>query len=181
MSRVQRIMEQYGCSSESACRFIDLREEGHGVTAAALMAGLSDPPDSDREQHDYPTKRLSEIGLTAAKLNELHRLPDVRNALLDYQDDPCDDTALPLMQAVAAPVADFGSAQGNTTQGSVSHQTNADLVLRALVVAREELSRARLFMKSPGLYDLDSDHPLMKSNDAAERLLAAAVHGWGHP
>ncbi len=41
--RIKRICETYGCTQEDACRFIDLREEGHGVYQAAVMAGISDP------------------------------------------------------------------------------------------------------------------------------------------
>lgn len=41
--RTQNIMDQFHCSAERACAFIGLRDEGHSITAAALMAGISDP------------------------------------------------------------------------------------------------------------------------------------------
>ena len=41
--RIKRICEKYKCTQEDACRFIDYRDEGHGVYQAAVMAGLSDP------------------------------------------------------------------------------------------------------------------------------------------
>lgn len=41
--RVKRIMEKYECAREDAERFIDLREEGHAVYQAAVLAGLADP------------------------------------------------------------------------------------------------------------------------------------------
>jgi hypothetical protein len=44
--RVNRVMEQYGCSSETAWRYLDLREEGYPQHQAALMAGLTDPEKS---------------------------------------------------------------------------------------------------------------------------------------
>lgn len=47
MTRMQRLMSQYQCSAADAQRFIDLRDEGHSITQAALMAGLTDPPDTD--------------------------------------------------------------------------------------------------------------------------------------
>lgn len=49
MKRLQRIMAHFGCSQEAAQRFIDLRDEGYSIDQAALMAGLSDPPDPDEQ------------------------------------------------------------------------------------------------------------------------------------
>ena len=43
---VDNIMCRYGCSSESAQRYIDLREEGHYQHQALLMAGLTDPSEA---------------------------------------------------------------------------------------------------------------------------------------
>lgn len=44
---IPNVMRQYGCTAADAQRFIDLREEGYGTHQAALLAGLSDPPDPD--------------------------------------------------------------------------------------------------------------------------------------
>ena len=41
--RIKRIMEQYKCSNSDACTFIDLREDGHSVYQASVMAGIEDP------------------------------------------------------------------------------------------------------------------------------------------
>lgn len=41
--RLERVIAKYKCSRESAQIFIDLRDEGHPVHQAALMAGLADP------------------------------------------------------------------------------------------------------------------------------------------
>lgn len=49
MTRLQRTMLQYNCSAADAQRFIDLRDEGHSITQAALMAGLTDPADPDKQ------------------------------------------------------------------------------------------------------------------------------------
>lgn len=42
---VPNVMRHYGCTADDAQRYIDLREEGYSLHQAALMAGLSDPPD----------------------------------------------------------------------------------------------------------------------------------------
>jgi hypothetical protein len=42
---VPNIMQHYGCSQETAQRYIDLRDEGYPQHQALLMAGLSDPPE----------------------------------------------------------------------------------------------------------------------------------------
>jgi len=52
MTRMQRLMSQYQCSSADAQRFIDLRDEGYSITQAALMAGLSDPADPDAQNSE---------------------------------------------------------------------------------------------------------------------------------
>lgn len=44
---VPNVMQFYGCSAEDAHRFIDLRDEGYSTDQAAIMAGLSDPPEDD--------------------------------------------------------------------------------------------------------------------------------------
>lgn len=51
---IPNVMRHYGCSYEGAARFMDLRDEGYGTDAAALMAGLTDPPDdiSERQMQD---------------------------------------------------------------------------------------------------------------------------------
>lgn len=41
--RILRTCAKYKCSQEDAIRFIDLREEGHGVYQASVMAGIADP------------------------------------------------------------------------------------------------------------------------------------------
>ncbi len=43
VERIKRIMDNYKCSQERALTFIDLREEGHGVYQASVMAGIADP------------------------------------------------------------------------------------------------------------------------------------------
>jgi hypothetical protein len=52
-ARIERVMSQYNCDADDAQRFIDLRDDGHGVYAAALMAGLADPPDPDETIEVY--------------------------------------------------------------------------------------------------------------------------------
>jgi hypothetical protein len=42
---VANIMEHYGCSSDTAKRYMDLRDEGYGMEQSLLMSGLSDPPE----------------------------------------------------------------------------------------------------------------------------------------
>jgi hypothetical protein len=42
---VPNVMQHYQCSAETAQRYIDLRDEGYSVEQAALMAGLTDPPE----------------------------------------------------------------------------------------------------------------------------------------
>jgi hypothetical protein len=41
------IMKAYACSEETAQRYMDLRDEGHSIEQAKLMAGLSDPHEED--------------------------------------------------------------------------------------------------------------------------------------
>lgn len=48
-NRIMRIMNQYGCSAETAQRFVDLREEGYTSYQAAIMAGLRDPDEAKEE------------------------------------------------------------------------------------------------------------------------------------
>jgi hypothetical protein len=43
-------MDHYGCSAETAQRYMDLRDEGYPQYQALLMAGLSDPPQSPDDQ-----------------------------------------------------------------------------------------------------------------------------------
>jgi hypothetical protein len=42
------VMRHFDCSAESAQRYIALRDEGYSSFQAAIMAGLSDPPDHQR-------------------------------------------------------------------------------------------------------------------------------------
>lgn len=49
-NRIMRIMNQYGCSAETAQRYIDLREEGHPSYQAGIMAGLRDPDEAKDEE-----------------------------------------------------------------------------------------------------------------------------------
>jgi hypothetical protein len=52
---LENVMRRYGCSADAARIYMDLREEGHPVHAAELMAGLSDPPEPpERCQCGYP-------------------------------------------------------------------------------------------------------------------------------
>jgi hypothetical protein len=46
---INRLIRKYGCDSETACRYLDLREEGYPMHQALLMAGLTDPPDPGEE------------------------------------------------------------------------------------------------------------------------------------
>ena len=41
--RVNNIMAQFKCTRQYALIFIDFRNAGYSITAAALMAGISDP------------------------------------------------------------------------------------------------------------------------------------------
>jgi hypothetical protein len=45
LPRLPKVMQRFGCSADSAQRFIDLRDEGYPAHQAALMAGLTDPPE----------------------------------------------------------------------------------------------------------------------------------------
>jgi hypothetical protein len=51
---VANVMRHYGCSADEAQRYVDLREEGYSVHQAALMAGLSDPPDPEADAAPKP-------------------------------------------------------------------------------------------------------------------------------
>lgn len=51
---VPNVMEVFGCSSETAQRYIDLRDEGYGMESAKLMAGLSDPPEPQDNEEAAP-------------------------------------------------------------------------------------------------------------------------------
>lgn len=42
---VPNVMRHFGCDADNAQRYIDLRDEGYSTEQAALMAGLSDPPE----------------------------------------------------------------------------------------------------------------------------------------
>lgn len=42
---VPNVMQHFECSADDAQRYIDLRDEGYSSEQAALMAGLSDPPE----------------------------------------------------------------------------------------------------------------------------------------
>lgn len=44
---VPNVMAYYGCTAEAAQRYIDLRNEGYRPQVAALMAGLTNPPDPE--------------------------------------------------------------------------------------------------------------------------------------
>lgn len=44
---VTNVMNYYNCSSETAERYIDLRDEGYSMTESLLMAGLTDPAEPD--------------------------------------------------------------------------------------------------------------------------------------
>ncbi|WP_313387616.1 hypothetical protein [Achromobacter aegrifaciens] len=43
LERIERVMQEYGCSREDAERYLDLREEGYSQYQSAVMAGLTDP------------------------------------------------------------------------------------------------------------------------------------------
>lgn len=49
---VAGVMQHFGCSQDTAQRYCDLRDEGHGTEQAQLMAGLSDPPEPDEPEDD---------------------------------------------------------------------------------------------------------------------------------
>lgn len=44
---IPNVMKHYGCERERAIWYIELRDEGYSPTQAALIAGISDPPDPD--------------------------------------------------------------------------------------------------------------------------------------
>lgn len=44
---IHRIMDKFGCDASDAERYLDLREEGYPRYQALLMAGLTDPEDSE--------------------------------------------------------------------------------------------------------------------------------------
>jgi hypothetical protein len=46
LSRVQSVMLRFRCDSESAWRYLDLREEGYSQYQASVMAGLADPSEA---------------------------------------------------------------------------------------------------------------------------------------
>ena len=41
--RMKRIMRVYNCDAETAQAFMDLRDDGHGLYQAEVMAGVRDP------------------------------------------------------------------------------------------------------------------------------------------
>lgn len=47
IEQVKRIQEVYKCTFERAMLYLDLREEGYSRTQALLMAGLTDPAESE--------------------------------------------------------------------------------------------------------------------------------------
>jgi hypothetical protein len=49
---VPNVMRHFNCDAERAQRYIDMRNEGYGMEQAALMAGLSDPPEPVDEQEE---------------------------------------------------------------------------------------------------------------------------------
>jgi hypothetical protein len=51
---VPNVMRYYACTADDAQRFIDLREEGFSTQQAALMAGLTDPPEDPALGVDLP-------------------------------------------------------------------------------------------------------------------------------
>lgn len=53
---VPNIVAHYGCSQETAQRYMDLRDEGYPMHQALLMAGLSDPPDDEPELETSATE-----------------------------------------------------------------------------------------------------------------------------
>lgn len=48
------IMRVYECDYDTAERYCDLRDEGHSVFQARIMAGLADPPEGDFEAVPNP-------------------------------------------------------------------------------------------------------------------------------
>lgn len=57
---VPNVMAHYGCTAESAQRFIDLRDEGYSREQAALMAGLTDPPDPNPPRTKLRARNLNQ-------------------------------------------------------------------------------------------------------------------------
>lgn len=51
---VENVMRHFDCSADDAHRYIDLRDEGYGMEQAALMAGLTDPPEERSKPSDEP-------------------------------------------------------------------------------------------------------------------------------
>ena len=43
VKRLKFIMSTYGCDNETACKFIEYRQEGYTTFQAALALGLTDP------------------------------------------------------------------------------------------------------------------------------------------
>lgn len=60
---VPAVMENFGCSAETAQRYMDLRDEGYGPEQALLMAGLSDPPEPDAEASSLPLQDIELPGM----------------------------------------------------------------------------------------------------------------------
>jgi hypothetical protein len=56
------VMRHFDCSAESAQRYIDLRDEGYPSFQAAIMAGLSDPPDYQRPSIAKGALRITDDG-----------------------------------------------------------------------------------------------------------------------
>ena len=78
---VPNVMYAYGCSAETAQRYVDLRDEGYSMAQAKLMAGLSDPDedflrraDTSEPSAEQKAQRNDE---RAAALDQ--RMQDVRD------------------------------------------------------------------------------------------------------
>lgn len=77
------VMKHFGCSAQDAQEYIDLREEGYSTLQAALMAGLSDPPEPPARQ-ELPEQVLLQADidyLNGAQAREAERM----SALVEEQ------------------------------------------------------------------------------------------------
>lgn len=114
---VPNVMQAYGCSAETAQRYVDLRDEGFGVKQARLMAGLSDPPDEPGHLYAneayraclYASADANQQRSAAAQIALLHGLKGELVAALqayvaydEYINGPDGDSSTDRLQAARA-------------------------------------------------------------------------------
>jgi hypothetical protein len=73
---IPNVMGHYGCSAESAQRFIELRNEGYGTHQAALLAGIADPPEEATSFDDEENPITDRLRGRAQWLRERGRIKD---------------------------------------------------------------------------------------------------------